>query len=165
MPPLSAELNWSATTGIAELILEGDYHNKELNTITQLLLDNCTRVTDLDILKPTIMEQQLKQKYIKWRESTATSPSGRHLGHWKALWKQPSQDLDDMETANFYQAQQAIRTLYMNMINYAVKHKYSYGGWRQVINNMIYKEPGNTKVHRLRVIHIYMNWILTFCRD
>ena len=80
-PPLSTELNWSASTGTAELILEGDYHNSELNSITQLLIDNCTRVTDLDSLEPTITEKDMKRKYTRWKESTTTSPSGRHLGH------------------------------------------------------------------------------------
>ena len=54
VPPLSMQLNWSASTGAAELILQGHYHNDDLQTITQLLIDNCTRVTGLDILEPTI---------------------------------------------------------------------------------------------------------------
>ena len=44
-----------------------------------------------------------------------------------------------------------------------VKHRYSYERWRQVTNNMIYKQPGNNKVHRLQVIHIYesdLNFLL-----
>ena len=146
----------SASTGAAKLILEGSYYNGELDTITQLLLDKCTRVTELDILDPTITEKQKKQKYSKWRESTSTGPSGRHLGHQKALWESPCQELDNTEKANFYDhAQQKIRTLYVTMPNYAIKHQCSYARGEQVVNHMIYKEPGNTKVQRLRLIHIY----------
>ena len=43
----------------------------------------------------------------------------------------------------------------VSMINYALQHSYSYKRWKQVVNVMIEKEPGNSKVHRLRVIHIY----------
>ena len=49
-PPLSSQLNWSASTGTADLILEGNYTNGDLDTITTLFLDNCTRVTALDSL-------------------------------------------------------------------------------------------------------------------
>ena len=34
IPPLSCELNWSASTGTADLILEGNYSNPDLETIT-----------------------------------------------------------------------------------------------------------------------------------
>jgi hypothetical protein len=44
---------------------------------------------------------------------------------------------------------------HMAMITYSLKHSYSYQRWQNVVNIMIEKEPGNSKVHRLRVIHIY----------
>ena len=139
--------------------------NEKLNSIIQLLLDNCTRVTELDSLEPTITETDMKRKYTRWKESTTTtSPSGRHLGHWKSLWKHPCHDLDDKGKEHFYIAEQQLQTLYVNMINYAVKHRYhSYQRWKQIVNNMIYKEKGHQKVHRLRVIHIYesdLNFLL-----
>ena len=49
------------------------------------------------------------------------------------------------------------------MINYAIEHKYSYERWKHVVNQMIYKDPGNTEIHRIRVIHLYecdLNFIL-----
>jgi hypothetical protein len=41
------------------------------------------------------------------------------------------------------------------MINYAIKHRYLLERWKTIVNMMIYKEPGNVKIHRLRVIHLY----------
>jgi hypothetical protein len=35
------------------------------------------------------------------------------------------------------------------------RHGYSLNHWKDIINVIILKEPGNTKVHRLRVIHIF----------
>jgi hypothetical protein len=36
-----------------------------------------------------ITEQDVKKGFAKWTESTTTSPSGRHLGHYKALIQDP----------------------------------------------------------------------------
>lgn len=41
------------------------------------------------------------------------------------------------------------------LMNYAIKHEYVYKRWRSVVNMMILKEEGNTKINRLRVIHLY----------
>ena len=51
--------------------------------------------------------------------------------------------------------QEQISTLYVMMINYATKHKYSFDRWKTIVNMMIYKELGNSFINRLRVIHIY----------
>ena len=104
VPPLLTELNWSALTGGAEIILEGDHQKEDLDTITQSLLDNCTRVTDLDILESTITEKIPKSKYSCWKECASTSPPVRHLGHWKVLWKSLCSNLEDTEKSTFYTA-------------------------------------------------------------
>ena len=41
------------------------------------------------------------------------------------------------------------------MINYCIKHRYSFKRWKTVVNMMIYKDLGNLKIHPLHVIHIY----------
>ncbi|KAG7367961.1 hypothetical protein IV203_030704 [Nitzschia inconspicua] len=43
----------------------------------------------------------------------------------------------------------------LQLVNYAIKHSYCYNRWSKVAAFMIQKEPRNTKVHRLRVIHLY----------
>ena len=42
-----------------------------------------------------------------------------------------------------------------SMLNYAIRHTYSYSRWQNVVNVMIQKDLGVTKIHRLRVIHLY----------
>ena len=108
------------------MILHGEFHNEEIDNISKLLLDNCTRVTELDSLSKNITESEMKRKYSRWKESTTTSPSGRHLGHWKALYKSPPITITPEETAEFYSMQQKIITLYLQMINYAIDRHYSY---------------------------------------
>ena len=63
--------------------------------------------------------------------------------------------LDEEQRDQLQQIQQAIMSCYISVINYAIKHCYSLKQWQTIMNNMIYKEPGNVKIHRLRVIHIY----------
>ena len=51
--------------------------------------------------------------------------------------------------------QRELLLLHLRLINYALKRGYSYQRWQTVANAMIFKEPGNIKIHRTRVIHIY----------
>jgi hypothetical protein len=41
------------------------------------------------------------------------------------------------------------------MINFALKQGKSFARWQKVVNIMLEKEPGNPKIHRLQVIHLY----------
>ena len=91
----------------------------------------------------------------KWRESTSTSPSGRHLGHYKACVTTIDRSLFPKERTRLKRLQDQISQLYVTMINYSTKHKYSFDRWKTIVNMMIYKEPGNSFINKLRVIHIY----------
>jgi hypothetical protein len=161
--PLKTKFNWSASTGVAEKVLHGDYSDEDLEEIQRLFVDNCQRVTELDSLSPKITIEDLKGKFTNWRENTSTSSSGRHLGHYKILFSRVDHRLPKEEQERIKAQQKDIQQLYVDMINYAIEHKYSYERWKHVVNQMIYKDPGNTKIHRLRVIHIYecdLNFIL-----
>jgi hypothetical protein len=41
------------------------------------------------------------------------------------------------------------------MLNYSLHHSYSFNRWKNVVNVMIKKESGNSKIHCLHVIHLY----------
>jgi hypothetical protein len=44
---------------------------------------------------------------------------------------------------------------HVTLLNYAMKFSYSFERWQDVVNVMLMKEPGNPKIHRLCVIHLY----------
>ena len=162
-PEMKKKFNWNASTHEAELVLEGNYEDDELSDIARLFLDNMTRVTDLEGLPPMVTKEDLRGKFKKWRESTSTSPSGRHLGHYKILFQTIDKSLEDGERTKLRGMQDDIATSYTMMINYAIKHRYSYERWKHIVNMMLYKEEGNVKIHRLRVIHLYeadLNFLL-----
>lgn len=51
------------------------------------------------------------------------------------------------------------------MINYAIKHRYTYVRWRKIVTQVIYKILGNKKIHKLRINHLYeadLNFLLGY---
>ena len=67
------------------MVLKGEYSDPKLDEIQKLFLDNLTRVTEVDELFKFVTVEEFRGKMKAWRESTTTSPSGRHLGHYKLL--------------------------------------------------------------------------------
>ena len=155
-PRMKHRFNWSASTSEAELVLEGKYTDEQLTDTQRLMLDNMTRVTEAEDNSQYITDKEFVGKFKVWRESTSTSPSGRHLGHYKALVSVIDKSIKEEEEREDYKSlQRSIRQCHIGMINYCMKHRYSLLRWKTVVNMMIYKEPGNVKIHRLRVIHLY----------
>ena len=149
------KFNWSASTDEAELVLKGEFESEEITEIARLMLDNLTRVTEVEDKVRFVTKKDFTGKFKAWRESTSTSPSGRHLGHYKALVSTIDRSLDDVKRTKYQSYQDDIIECYTSLINYAIKHKYSLTRWKTIVNMMIYKEQGNVKIHRLRVIHLY----------
>jgi hypothetical protein len=149
------KFNWSASTNEAELVLKGEFDGDEVSEIARLMLDNMTRVTEVEDDVRFVTKKEFVGKFKSWRESTSTSPSGRHLGHYKSLVSTIDRSLEDGERTKYRAYQDEITECYLGLINYAIKHKYSLERWKTIVNMMIYKEQGNVKIHRLRVIHLY----------
>ena len=121
--------------------------------MTALVIKNFQFITDADTLPRSITEKEMMEKYKFWPETTTTSPSGRHLGHYRSLLpNMPTQGRSAIERDA---KRQALLTMHHSMIDYALANGYSFSRWKKVINVMLEKEPGNLKIHRLRVIHLY----------
>ena len=81
--------------------------------------------------------------------------SGRHLGHYKSLFTPPPIGSNEDEEEEWVAMQKLIKRCYIQVVNYCIKHRYVLERWKNVTNMMIYKETGNIKIHRLRIIHLY----------
>lgn len=101
-----------------------------------------------------------------WSESTTTSPSGMRLGHYyKSLIARHSfsSDASDEDLTPEFKArrndldfkQRSIRTLWLEILNFALERGYSFQRWKKVVNTMLFKDPDNVRLHRTRVIHMY----------
>jgi hypothetical protein len=113
--------------------------------------------------KSTISENEYRGKLKVWRESTTTSPSGLHLGHYKAMisrhkYSAALEDDDEeyREKQNKWKRmQQEILDVHLSLLNYALTRGYAFHRWRKVANTILLKDPGVVKIHRTRVIHMY----------
>ena len=123
-----------------------------------MFIDKCKKITNLDSLPLEIKLEEFKKRVTKWKEKTSTSPiSKRHLGHLKALFARPPSNLESEDRDIFQQIQTTIVQAYLDLINYALHHEHPYKRWNDTVNLMIFKQPGNNKVHKMRCIHLHEN--------
>ena len=85
-----------------------------------------------------ISEEELCRGFKSWREATTTSPSGRHLGHYKALIQDPT-----------------LLSFQLKFLNIAIQSGISIPRWSNAVNVLIEKDPGKPRINRLRIIHLF----------
>jgi hypothetical protein len=62
-----------------------DYTDKDISNISSLMLDNLDKIPGAEAESQFVNMEEFVGKFRAWRETTSTSPSRRHLGHYKAL--------------------------------------------------------------------------------
>jgi hypothetical protein len=166
IPPLSTDLGFNCQRSAAAQMLTGIYqHDSDMHSIIRLIFDHLQQsdaITEMEHAA-TITEDELKSKLQVWQKSTATSPSGLHLGHYKGLiakhqYSSVTEDKDDMHKDNREEhdkMQADLVQLHLGLINYALNQGYSFRRWQKVANAIIFKESGNIRIHCTRVIHLY----------
>ena len=85
-----------------------------------------------------ISREEIRQVFKLWKESTPTSPSGRHLGHYKSL-------VGDDDFADYLIAQ----------LELPVHFGFAPTRWAKALQTMLPKDKGTPKVTRLRVIQLF----------
>jgi hypothetical protein len=85
IPPLSEHLGFIGSSDAQEQMLKGTFDISTYSPSDQLLLIHLhqTHKMAADAARPTISEADFIGKLKVWTESTSTSPSGMHLGHYK----------------------------------------------------------------------------------
>ena len=138
------DINWAADSILADSILEGTCDTQQLpsNPSIQLVLQQCRQLSKPQ--QTTIDIRDLKGLFKRWRETTTTSPSGRHLGLYKAIFAETN-------NPNIQNIQQDITTI----SNTLLQHGMGLDRWRKVINMMIHKLEGSFLLNKLRVIHLF----------
>ena len=113
LPPLSEDLNWSGTSTSSDEILTGTYHNPSIRcNLCQNLLKQCAASVALDGVPAAITSQELQGKIKAWNERTTTSPSGRHLGRYKALYATAIYEHGTEEASIFAKKQKPSKALF-----------------------------------------------------
>ena len=93
---------------------------------------------DAEPINIELTSEDISYGFKTWAESTATSPSGRHLGHYTALIQDPR-----------------LLESFTSFMNIVIGRGIALPRWSQAVNVMIEKDPGLPKVNRLRIIHLF----------
>jgi len=102
-----------------------------LRELSQNLLPKMrNEITDVTVAK-------YQSFYKKVPEKTSSSPSGLHMGHWKAA------ALDNN-----------ISSVLVAIISIAVANSYPLQRWRRVTGVLLEKKEGNPFIHKFRTIHL-----------
>jgi hypothetical protein len=125
-----------------ETMGENQYINKFLEKLSSGKL---IQVTD------EITFEEFRIGLQKWNEKTTTSPSGRHLGHYKLLLNLNVYN-SDLQKENL---SESILKVYYNIIMTAIKLGQPVERWKNITTCMIEKIPGVSQIDKLRVIHIF----------
>lgn len=136
-------LNWAADSLDADMLLDGtaDPSSYTDDPILQHLLTQCQR---LQAEQPSsVTYSTLQQLFKNWKESTSTSPSGVHLGHYKTIFQ--SQSTPSKQIAA------SITSLLQTLLTHGI----SLRRWNHVVNIMIHKVEGSYLLNKLRVIHLF----------
>ena len=96
------------------------------------------KVKQMKHIKTSMSAKDIVKGISGWKEKMSTSPSGRHLGHYKAIIK------DDLLLQSL--------TKFMHV---AIKSGIAIKRWSQATNVMLEKDPGWPMIHRLRIIHLF----------
>ena len=91
---MKKKFNWQATIVEASAVLNGKYIDADLNEVEQLFIENLQSLTGTDDTTNKLTCNKFRGKMLAWVEQTTTSPSGRHLGHYKALFSTIDCSLD-----------------------------------------------------------------------
>ena len=125
---MKTKFDWSTSTEEAEEILQGIYEDDEeeaLTEIMKLVLKNCVQIAPQKAnLEITV--EQLQGKMKVWREGTTTSPSGRHLGHYKSLFTVINHSLESDNQKELKEIEERIAGCYVAILNYVIGYNYSY---------------------------------------
>jgi hypothetical protein len=125
-----------------DIVGENEYINKFLEKLSSGKL---IQVTD------EITFDEFKIGLQKWNEKTTTSPSGRHLGHYKLLLNLNVFD-SELQRENL---SDSILKVYYNIVMTAIKLGQPVDRWKNITTCMIEKVPGVSRLDKLRVIHIF----------
>ena len=134
-------------------------YTADINAITNDPTSKClleTFKTSKPELEIEVTKDKMVDRYKKWNERTATSPSGRHLGHFHALFRPLKYNLEDPgDKADLEDKRELIIDVHFMMFQIAAANHHVYARWENILTCMIKKDLGSVKIHRLQVIHLY----------
>ncbi|KAI2513930.1 hypothetical protein MHU86_314 [Fragilaria crotonensis] len=134
-------VGYNGLTETASAIIKGDciaHLGIPMQRELRVFLEECQRPDSVDSIDTTITPEQYINSVKTWKESTSTSPSGRHLGHYRTAIL----DLD-------------VAALHTDLLNLPITNGFAPDRWTHSVTPLIEKDAGRPYLTRLRVIHLF----------
>ena len=147
-------VSYSGMSAAAKEIVEGTLlatygDNLKLLPETEQLIKELAMPEEIKVLSKKIFYEVTEMDFISgfkgWKECTSTSPSGHHLGHYKAMINNP----DRKKKPELRDHMMDSVELMVNMINILLKYGFAPKRWCKSITVMIEKDPGNPQIEHL----------------
>ena len=136
-------MSYSSLTPAGEELLQGkippEWHGD--NDLLREFLASFAipqNVKEAEAIKTEISVDDFVYGIKHWSEKTSTSPSGRHLGHYKSLIQDP-----------------VLLECQVLMMNIAIHHGIALDRWSKSVTVMLEKDAGAPRINRLRIIHLF----------
>jgi hypothetical protein len=155
-PDITQLFNYEGTSTYVETLLEGQCNIDNipnLNNQAKTLFNLLNNKKKLNKFESSITFNEFKATFAKWNEKTTTSPSGRHLGHYKCLLR--PDNCDTLYDEQYDDPKDRIMKVYFDIVDIAITLGISLKRWQHSTTTMIEKIPGCPKINKLRVIHLY----------
>ena len=117
--------------------------NVLLPNFTQLLKRTHDIYQSTNSTNPFVTLPQLVPRFRKWKESTSTSPSRRHLGHYKSLLPPFVYNINEYAASPHGE----IMNVHVILLNFCAATGYLLKRWHKIVTTMIPKENNNFKLH------------------
>eukprot|EP00957_Ditylum_brightwellii_P135520 10333261-Ditylum_brightwellii.AAC.1 len=136
------EVDWVVNSITSKIVLKGEYSNSELDYLQTLPLTHCKSEQAKTSVGESIDLSEWKDKIHVWKERTTTTPSEKHLGHYKTFLVRGPFDPKSEEGQAFWPQQNSLALINVDLINYTLKHRYSYKQWKTIMNIILQKDKG-----------------------
>ena len=134
-------VGYDGLTETATAIVDGEcveYMGIPMQRELEVFLEECRRPEAVELVDTLITKEQFISSVKGWKETTSTSPSGRHLGHYRTAI------LDD-----------AVANLHSQLLNLPITYGFAPERWTHSVTPLIEKDAGRPYLTRLRVIHLF----------
>ena len=135
-------LGFSGLTDEINAIIKGDcvahLGGVPMSRKIETFLEECRRPDSVSSVDPVISVTAFVNTIQDWKETTSTSPSGRHLGHYRTAILDPR-----------------VAQLHTDMLNIPIASGFALDRWLLSVTPMIEKVEGLPYLTRLRVIHLF----------
>ena len=155
---LQNDFHYEGVSDAVDMLLEGNYDYNKIPNLTNGAKSLLNRLGDqnrLSEIPNDITFEEFTSALKKWSEGTSTSPSGRHLGHYKCTFVDDNCSKKYETEKEYTDPKHNIMKVYYHITHAAVNIGVSLKRWQTSITSMIEKIPGCPKINKLRVIHLY----------